>query len=427
MKQYLSSIYKSIGPGILFACVTVGGTNFVQTTHAGADYALKLIPFIVLIYILKYPFFEFAERYCITTKETLLYGYLKVGRWALSLYIIVIGFTAFPVIAALSLVDANITAYFLDTTISPLVLSIGLLSLFSIILLIGKYPWLDKTVKIIIGILIFCSLITFFIALPEGIKVLKTPAPAISYLGQLPLLVALMGWMPASIDVSTWITLWRKARVRQTNHFPTLRQGLLDFNMGYVISAVLAIIFVALGAFVMFASNQSFAKSGTFFIEQLITLFTTHIGKWGEPFIAIIIFSILLSATLTCLDAYPRAFASAMTLLIPKQKGNVEIIYWTSLLFLFLFGALLSGYFLRSLKQLIDIATIFAFLTAPILGYLNYKVVVSKQMLPKDAVPPKFLIYLSRIGLLFLLTVSLLFIIFQLFPLKLNEFIAVPA
>jgi Mn2+/Fe2+ NRAMP family transporter len=427
MKQYLSSIYKSIGPGILFACVTVGGTNFVQTTHAGADYALKLIPFIVLIYILKYPFFEFAERYCITTKETLLYGYLKVGRWALSLYIIVIGFTAFPVIAALSLVDANITAYFLDTTISPLVLSIGLLSLFSIILLIGKYPWLDKTVKILIGILIFCSLITFFIALPEGIKVLKTPAPTISYLGQLPLLVALMGWMPASIDVSIWITLWRKARVRQTKHFPTLRQGLLDFNMGYVISAVLAIIFVALGAFVMFASNQSFAKSGTFFIEQLITLFTTHIGKWGEPFIAIIIFSILLSATLTCLDAYPRAFASAMTLLIPKQKGNIEIIYWTSLLFLFLFGALLSGYFLRSLKQLIDIATIFAFLTAPILGYLNYKVVVSKQMLPKDAVPPKFLIYLSRIGLLFLLTVSLLFIIFQLFPLKLNEFIAVPA
>lgn len=421
IKKHLPGILASLGPGILFACVTIGGGNFIQATHAGAEYGLKFVPFILLIYILKYPFFEFAARYSASTKTTILDGYLKIGRPALWLYLVLIFFTSFPVIAALSLVDANITAYFLNTTITPLVLSIGLLSLFLLILLFGKYPWLDRTVKIIIIILIVFSLITFFIALPEGIKVLRTPTPQISYFEGFTFLVALMGWMPASIDVSVWITLWSKAKAREIKRWPTLQEGLIDFNIGYIISAVLVIIFLALGAFVMFASSQSFAKSGTIFIEQLITLFTTHIGKWGEPFIAITIFSVLLSATLTCLDAYPRAFANAIILLKPKHKEQIEVIYWISVFLLFLGGIMLSGYFLKSMKQLIDIATIFAFLTAPIFGYLNYRVATSPDMMQKEAAPPKFLIILSKIGLFFLISVSILFISLHIFHLKLNN------
>lgn len=408
--RQLPGIMKSLGPGILFACVAVGGANFVQATHAGADYGLRLLPFILLIYLLKYPFFEFAQRYSTTMKETLLEGYLKIGRWALILYLVLVTCTAFPTIAALSLIDANITAYFLDTTISPLVLSIGILSFCSLILLVGKYPWLDSTVKVVLVILILCSLITFFIALPEGLKILKTPSVKISYLTEFTFVVALMGWMPAPIDVSVWLTLWGKAKARESKYFPTLQEGLFDFNLGYLISVVLTIIFVALGAFVMFASSQSFSKSGVVFIEQLITLFTTHIGKWGESFIAVIIYSVLFSATLVCLDAYPRAFTNAIILLVPKYKQMSALIYWPALIFLFLISMILSGYFLKSLKELVDIATLLAFLTAPVFGFLNYRVATS-GMLTKEATPPKALVWLSKIGLLFLIAISILFIV----------------
>ncbi len=317
-KQY-PNIFKVLGPGILFASVTVGGTNFIQSTHAGAEYGLKLIPLILIIYILKYPFFEFAQRYTFATQETLLDGYLKIGRWALLLYVFLVAVTAFPTLAALSLVNANITAYFLETTISPLVLSIGLLLFCTFILVFGKYPWLDKTVKIIMAILIICSLITLFIALPVGLTVMKATPTKISWTTEFTFLVALMGWMPAPLDISVWTTLWTKAKWKEEKYIGTLKEGLFDFNLGYCISASLIVIFLALSAFVMFASNQSFSKSGVIFIEQLITLFTAHIGKWGEPFIAIIIFSVLYSTTLTCLDAYPRAVSNALCLALPEN------------------------------------------------------------------------------------------------------------
>lgn len=402
------NILKVLGPGILFACVTIGGANFIQATHAGAEYGLKLIPLILLIYVLKYPFFEFAQRYMLATEETLLEGYLKVGRWALILYVALVTLTGLPTIAALSLIDSNITAYFLRTTISPLVLSIALLSLCTIILFVGKYPWLDRTVKLIMFTLISCALITFFIALPEGLKVIQSPSKTqIPLWTELTFLIALMGWMPAPIDISVWTTLWTKAKKKETGYNPSWKEGLLDFNLGYFISCLLVVIFVALGAFVMFSSCQSFSKSGVAFIEQLVTLFTAHIGKWGEPFIAIIIFSVLYSATLTCLDAYPRAVSQALALALPKTQPHTELIYWLSIILLFFTSIILSGYYLKSMKELIDIATILAFLTAPIFGLLNYRVVTHSSM--RDKQPPRSLLILSRVGLIFLVSLSILF------------------
>lgn len=411
MTNSYRQLIRYLGPGILFACVTAGGANFIQSTHAGAEYGLKLIPLILLIYILKYPFFEFAQRYCISTKETLLHGYFRIGRWALILYIILMACAAFPTIAALSLVNAHITAYFLKTTITPLVLSIGLLSFCTLILLLGSYLWLEKTMKVIMAILISCALITFFIALPKGTHLLTATTPKIDFVTEFTFLVALMGWMPAPIDISVWTTLWTKAKSRAQKTFPSMTEGLFDFNVGYALSALLIIIFLFLGAFVMFASNQTFSSSGVIFIEQLITLFTTHIGNWGEPFIAIVIFSVLFSTTLTCLDAYPRALTTALTLVLPQTKSHSQIIYWLSLIVLFLSSILLSGYYLKSLKELVEIATVLAFLTAPIFGYLNYRVVTKENLIAKEDVPPKYLLRLSKIGLFFLLVVSVLFVV----------------
>lgn len=414
-KKSLPGILQALGPGILFACVAVGGANFIQATHAGAEYGFKLIPLIVLIYILKYPFFEFANRYCAVTHLSLLDGYLKIGRWALWLYLTLTFFTAFPVIAALSLIDAHLIAYFLDTTASPLIFSVGLLSIFMLILLVGKFYWLDKTVKLVMALLIFCALVTFFIALPDGATVLKTPSPAINNLQGYSLIIALMGWIPAPIDVSVWITLWRKAKARETHSYPSLKNSLIDFNTGYFITALLTLIFLSLGAFVMFTSNQSFAKSSGLFITQLIMLFTSHIGKWGEIFIALTIFSVLLSATFTCLDAYPRAFTSALIRLKSSAKVEAELIYWLCVFVLFLMSIFLSSYFIKSMKQIIDIVTMLAFLTAPIFGYLNYRVATSSENMPDDAKPSKKLIFLSRIGLFFLSSACLLFLGLQFF------------
>lgn len=61
-------------------------------------------------------------------------------------------------------------------------------------------------------------------------------------------MVALVGWMPSAFDISIWHSLWTLARRQQTKYAATVKEALLDFNIGYLGTALMAVCFVALGA-----------------------------------------------------------------------------------------------------------------------------------------------------------------------------------
>ena len=125
----LQRFLKSLGPGILFAGAAIGGSHLIQSTRAGANYGFNLILLIIMINFLKYPFFEFGQRYTAATQQNLLVGYGTLGRWVLYLYLFLTLVTAFPTVAAVSFINANIATYIIGATISPLVVSIGLLGI----------------------------------------------------------------------------------------------------------------------------------------------------------------------------------------------------------------------------------------------------------------------------------------------------------
>ena len=50
-----------------------------------------------------------------------------------------------------------------------------------------------------------------------------------------------MGWMPASVDMSVWNSIWTIERIEQTQYKPKLKETLLDFNIGYIITIILSI------------------------------------------------------------------------------------------------------------------------------------------------------------------------------------------
>jgi len=64
------------------------------------------------------------------------------------------------------------------------------------------------------------------------------------------------------------------------------------------------------------------------------------------------------------------------------------------------------------MKEMVDIATIIAFITAPVLGWLNLKVIRLKHV-PENAKPGKFLIVLSWIGLVFLSAFGIYFLLIK--------------
>ena len=82
-----SKFWSSFGPGLLWAAAAIGVSHLVQSTRAGAVAGFGLVGVILLALIIKYPFFEYGPRYAAATGSSLVEGYLRIGRWALWLYL----------------------------------------------------------------------------------------------------------------------------------------------------------------------------------------------------------------------------------------------------------------------------------------------------------------------------------------------------
>jgi Mn2+/Fe2+ NRAMP family transporter len=105
----------------------------------------------------------------------------------------------------------------------------------------------------------------------------------------------------------------------------------------------------------------------------------------------------MLSTTLTTLDASPRAMSKTVQLLFNKEKNY----YLLWMLLLTLGTAGIFVFLMSEMGQLVQIATVLSFITAPLYAFLNYRLVISKAM-PKEFQPKTGLRFLSVLGLLFL-------------------------
>ena len=169
--------------------------------------------------------------------------------------------------------------------------------------------------------------------------------------------------------------------MKQTGYRPKLHETLLDFNIGYWISAVLAICFLSLGALIVFGTGTELSNSSPVFADQVINMFTSAIGKWSYYIIAVAAFSTMFSTTITVVDGYGRAITRTAKLLLRRSEdeSRTSFVVWTVVIS---FGSfLIINQYLNDLTSLVDLATILSFVVAPLAGYLNYKVIYSKAFL----------------------------------------------
>ena len=82
----ISSIIQSLGPGIMMATAAVGGSHLVASTKAGAIFGWQLALLILLVNLLKYPFFRAGVTYTMGTGDSLVAGYAKMGKGYLWLF-----------------------------------------------------------------------------------------------------------------------------------------------------------------------------------------------------------------------------------------------------------------------------------------------------------------------------------------------------
>jgi Mn2+/Fe2+ NRAMP family transporter len=405
-----------MGPGLLYAGAAIGVSHLVQSTRAGAGFGFELIWVILVANLLKYPFFEFAPRYTAATGNNLIKGYSIIGKWAVWIYIIVTVASMFVLQSGVTIVTAGLVGNVFGLNLSAFWLSAILLFVTAVLLIIGKYSLLDKLIKWVIIILAISTIVAVFSAYfkngfnpnPEFVKLFDMSNPM-----DVAFLIAFFGWMPGPIDISIWQSIWAEAKRKETNVSVNMKEALLDFNIGYIGTVVLAAGFLSLGALVMYGTSNNFSSSSVAFAGELISLFTSSIGSWAYAIIAVAALATMFSTTLTCFDAYSRSMVPALKLGIPKLKidnDKKEYKWWLFWMIILLIGTLIIlRFYVKDMKHMVDFATTLSFVLAPVLSLLNYLVITHKHM-PKEHQPKPLYKFYALASLIIMSLFSLFFI-----------------
>lgn len=409
----VQQFFKTMGPGILFASTAIGVSHLVQSTRAGAEFGFSLIIFVIAANVFKYPFFEYGSRYANATNESLIDGYSRIGRPMLWLYFLITIGSMFFVSAAVGAVTSGFLQNLFGIGDWGLWATAGLFSFCLLLLLIGSYKALDSLIKIVGIVLLLSTVLAFVLALVQGPANEITPVPfkELIYGNSLLFVIALMGWMPTAVDLSTWISLWTEERIRQTGYKPTLKQSIAEFNLGYIISSVLALFFVVLGAYMLYGSGKDLPAGAGSFAHEVVGLFTGFIGDWSYLIIAASAFSIMFGTCIAVFDGYGRSLERSVELLFLKERSTERSFVYKAALAVVVIGAFcIIAFFGKHMTKLVDLATTISFLIAPVIAFVNFRLVTAKHV-PKEAQPGTFMRILSWAGIIFLTGFALVYVV----------------
>jgi Mn2+/Fe2+ NRAMP family transporter len=418
MNAKLSRFSKTAGPGILFACTAIGVSHLVQSTRAGADFGLLILGFVILVILLKYPFFEYGSRYANSTQTSIIDGYKKLGKPALWLYFLLTISSMFFVTGAVGFVTAGFfeNLFGIDflgewTVVILFAVCVGILA-------IGKYNVLDSLIKIIAIVLLVSTISAFLFALYNGpIEHVSVFEPKELWnISGIFFLLALMGWMPTAIDLSSWNSLWTLERMKQTNYKPKLKETLLEFRLAYLITGILAVMFVVLGSFMFYGSGEELSNNNSDFAHQIVTLYTNTIGDWSYIIIAASAFTVMFGTIIAVFDGYSRSLQRTVELIFTKKEEKIRTKFRTFyVVFLILISAgslVVIFQFENNLRELVDFATVLSFVIAPVIAIFNFRLVTGKY-LDKEHQPSIWLKILSVAGIVFLSGFAIFFIVIK--------------
>ena len=396
---------KALGPGILMASAAVGGSHIVSSAQAGAMYGWSLLLLVILANLFKYPFFRFGAEYTLETGKNLVEGYAEKGKVYLGIFFILNVFSALVNTAAVGILCAAIVASAFPNALGLSITqwSLILIVLIWAMLLFGGYKFLDGLAKWIMSALTLATVLAVIVAIIEHPEygadfVEKTPWQMTA----LPFIVSLMGWMPAPIEISAINSLWTAEKGKTVDI--SIKDGLFDFNVGFIGTAILAVFFVAMGALIQYPTGQEVQAAGAAYIQQFVGMYASVLGDWSRFLITFIAFLCIFGTVITVIDGYSRVNAESLRLLFKKKEiSQKELNIWmtaTSII-----GGIIIYFFQGSVAPMLRFAMIASFLTTPFFALLNYLLVTGEN---KNLA--KWLKALSILGLVFLFGFAFFFI-----------------
>lgn len=351
------------GPGMILMMTGIGTSHLITAPTAGGRFAYALLWCLPVAYVFKYYGFEMAFRFTNATGKSLLEAYSTAWhKWPLW-YVMITTLIQCAIGQAGRLIAAAAVLYYLFNEVLGLnlamevyALALGLISV--TVILRGRYAVVEKSAKILAGLLVASTLAVFFVEpapLAEMGHFFLVEVPDGSWL----VIAAFLGLLPTGIDVSLQASEWGKAkragmaRVRPrleaagvvprfdpfTSTLDDLsvdvsklsphareycrrwfRIGIWDFRVGHVVSFVLGAIFLLLAAVWLYPNPIE----GRAVIGEIAGIFTLSVGPWMMVIFIVGALAATFSTAFNYFDGWPRIVGACCRNLFPgtaRLKG----------------------------------------------------------------------------------------------------------
>ena len=373
-----------LGPGLLFAATAVGVSHLVQSTRAGAEFGLTLLVLILAACAIKYPAFRFGAEYAALTGRTVLSGYERQGRWLLALILVATFIEGVGVVPAVSLVTVGLGMNLLGTQVDPIIATVAIVFVASIVLLVGRYRVLENITRVFVALFAIMTVLATLAAIGGINPGQPLAAPFELNESNLFFSVSVAGWMPIGLGGAIFLSAWVIARGKASGQPVTPRVALFDFHVGFLTSLVLAFCFLLMGTIVLLGREVEMAGSSAAFAAQFVGIFTEVIGQWTELVVGVAAITVMLSTVLAVVDGFPRVYANVVTKLargvgVPSEERLYQGFLWLQIV--------TSGVVLyvlpRSFGAFIDFITAVGFLTAPVVAFMNHRIMFFGDIPPQ--------------------------------------------
>ena len=321
----MRTLLRTLGPGLLLAATSIGGSHLVLAPTAGARFGYELLWLVIVAHLLKYHAFEFGPRLALAADMSLLEGYRRLPgprNWALYIGAVDMVLQSVGVLAAVAGLTGAIAAAATGALSIPAWTAVTVIVAGSM-LRFGRYRLLTIASGIMLLGLMLGTAVAFGSTPPSALDLTHLVVPSLPA-GSLLLVAAILGWMPTGIGVSIWHSLWiREDRrfappadlVPGTDAFARdrlqrMRRGLRDMRFGYVVSAVVGVMFLSLGAEVL--RPAGLLPEGVDTALTLSRIYTDRLGAWMQPVFLTIAFFAMFSTTYTVMDGMPRTLTATV-------------------------------------------------------------------------------------------------------------------
>jgi Mn2+/Fe2+ NRAMP family transporter len=308
---------RQIGPGIMAAATGVGAGDLVATMVAGSKYGYLLFWAVIVGTVFKLVLAEGVGRWHLASDTTMMYGWRRLGRWALvyfGVYAVIWGFVYGA--TAMSASGLPLNALFPGLSLRYWAMICGVVAL--LLIWFGRYALIEKIMTVFVGIMFVTVVGTAILVGPNLLEIGNGLVPRLPH-GSIVYVLGLIGGVGGTITMAAY-GYWTMSKGWRGPKWLSMMRT--DNAAGYVMTGIFVLAMLVIGAELLLGQNIIDGDKG---LVQLAGTLEQDYGAWARIPFLIGFFAVSFTSVIGVWNGVSLLFADWWrTWRLPKDAGEPE-------------------------------------------------------------------------------------------------------